>query len=592
MEGKAIAPLRKFLMTPTRRWSDPRVVFGYTLSIVVAVYYGYLVLQSAFSAPFVVQDDARQHVFWMLRFVNAELFPQDFMADYFAAQAPAGYTWLYRTAAEWGIHPLTFNKILPPILGLLGTHYCFQFSLQLLPLPGAAFTSTLLLNQSLWMRDDLVSGTPRAFVYVLLLAFLVYVNRRAIAPCLIVLALQPLFYPQVALISATILVIRLFQFKVGKLEFAQESRDYWLSGLGLVILALLLAPYVLENSAFGPVVTPAEARQMPEFWPYGRASYFTDNPILFWFGDRSGFMPTPVLTPPMLALSLVFPWLWWRTKRNPWMQTIRANARILQQLVIASFGLYFAAHLTLFTLHLPSRYTHHSLRIVFALAASFTLWVIVDKLLQVLEKADGSFNAIAQKTGALITVGLIIFGLVSYSALTQSFPFTNNRFGTLPTLYRFLRSTPTDTTIASLTKETSNLHSFAQRSPLIAPELGLPYHKGYYQEFRQRTTDLIQAQYSQELSDVKSLIQKYDIDYWLLDEQVLAADYLLRNKWFQQYQPEAKQAIATLQNPNATLALTRAKEQCTILQTSPTTSEGDAPQQYWLLDAQCILALS
>lgn len=595
--GMAIARLRQFLTTPTKRWSDPRVVFWYTLSFGVAAYYGYLMLQRVFSTPFVIQDDARQHVFWMLRFVDAGLLPDDFMADYFQAQAPSGYAWLYRTAANWGIQPFIFNKILPPLLSLVGTHFCFQLSLQILPIPAAAFTSTLLLNQSLWMRDDLVSGTPRAFTYVLLLAFLVFVNRRAIAPCLIILALQPLFYPHSALISAGILVIRLLRLKGGRIQFSQDSKDYWLSGLGLGLLAVLLLPYALGSSEFGPLIAPAQARQMPEFWLGGRAAYFTNNPILFWFGDRSGLIPTPVLTPPMLAFSLFFPWLWWRRRQHPWMQMIRANAAILQQLVLASFGLYFAAHLLLFTLHLPSRYTHHSLRIVFALTASFVIWIFLDRLLKVLAGAVTSPKAFCQKGLAIAAIAFVGFGLLSYSELTQSFPFTNNRYGTLPTLYRFLQSTPKDTVIASLTKETSNLQVFAERSPLISPELGLPYHVGYYQAFRQRTVDLIEAQYSTDLTDIQRFIEQYGIDYWLLDDRVLSADYLRQNNWFQQYQPAAAQAIATLENPATALALEAAKTYCTVLTREPQWPDAiapsaDAAQTYWLLDARCVHQLS
>ncbi|HEY9887249.1 MAG TPA: hypothetical protein V6D02_02550, partial [Candidatus Obscuribacterales bacterium] len=332
----AIAALRQVLTAPSTRWSDPRMLFWYGLSLLFAAYYGYLVLHSAFGTPWVVQDDARQHVFWMQRWLDPGLFPNDFMADYFQSQAPIGYTALYRGAAAIGIPPLTFNKLLPPILGLLSTHYCFRLSLQLLPIPAVAFTSSLLLNQTCWMRDDLVSGTPRAFVYVLLLAFLVYVNGRAVIPCIVVLALQPLFYPHCALISGGVLVLKLCKFSGGRLSVVQDPKIYRLSGLGLGLLFCLLAPYALANSEFGPLITPAVARTMPEFGPGGRAAYFTHNPLLLWFGDRSGFFPTPILTPPTLAFSLWFPWLWRQPQRFPWLQTIRGNGAILQHLVIAS----------------------------------------------------------------------------------------------------------------------------------------------------------------------------------------------------------------------------------------------------------------
>lgn len=590
-----IALARKFLFTQTDRASDPRVVVWYSLSLVFAIYYGYLWLQSAFAGEYVMQDDARQHVFWMLRFVEPGAFPNDFMADYYQSNAPIGYTWIYRTATALGIHPYTFSKILPSILGLLGTHYCFQLSLQVMPLPAAAFTSTLILNQSLWLRDDLMSGTPRAFLYVLLLAFLVYVNRRAIVPCLIVLALQPLIYPVSALISAAILIVRLLRSNQGKLILTSEPQDYWLSGLGLTILGLLLAPYVLANSPYGPTITPAAARTMPEFWPGGRASYFTHNPIKFWFGDRSGMIPTPVLTPPTMVFSLLFPWLWWRS-RSPWMQTIRANAAIFQQMVVASFLLFFAAHLTLYTLYLPSRYTHHTLRILFALTASFVIWIVLERLLQTLEQQGQVWQQLLQKGAAALAVGLLAVGLLGYSELLENFPglFNSSRHGVVPELYEYFRETPQDTVIASLTKETSNLHVFTQRSPLISPELGLPYHTGYYEQFRQRVGDLINAQYSDDSQQVKAFIKEYGVDFWLVDEKVFSAGFLAENGWFNQHQPEAQQAIANLKSSQTPLFLERAKPFCTVLETTPESinasqlSDEDT-QRFWLLDANCLL---
>jgi len=52
-----------------------------------------------------VQDDARQHVFWMQRFLDPALFPRDLIADYFQSVAPAGYTAIYQMMAGVGINP-------------------------------------------------------------------------------------------------------------------------------------------------------------------------------------------------------------------------------------------------------------------------------------------------------------------------------------------------------------------------------------------------------------------------------------------------------------------------------------------------------
>jgi len=148
----------------------------------VSLAYSLLALLQAFSGPYVVQDDARQHVFWMQRFMDPELFPHDLIADYFQSVAPAGYSAFYWLMAQVGLDPLFVAKLLPTVLGLVATAYCFGVSLRIFPVPAAACLSTMLLNQTLWMTTALVSGTPRAFLYVGFLAFLYYLVRRSLIP--------------------------------------------------------------------------------------------------------------------------------------------------------------------------------------------------------------------------------------------------------------------------------------------------------------------------------------------------------------------------------------------------------------------------
>ncbi|NEQ79142.1 MAG: hypothetical protein F6K26_02485, partial [Moorea sp. SIO2I5] len=128
-----------------------QVIFWFSLSLAFAMVYSLIALEEAFSNQYIVQDDARQHVFWMQRFFDPSLFPDDLIANYFQSVAPAGYTTLYRLIGFVGIHPLLLNKLLPMVLGLITTSYCFRLCLQMLPIPAAGFIASLLLNQTLWM---------------------------------------------------------------------------------------------------------------------------------------------------------------------------------------------------------------------------------------------------------------------------------------------------------------------------------------------------------------------------------------------------------------------------------------------------------
>ncbi|MEM9908573.1 MAG: hypothetical protein AAF921_26540, partial [Cyanobacteria bacterium P01_D01_bin.44] len=258
------------------------------LSLLFAALYGFLFWRKAFAGDYSLQDDARQHIFWMQRWLDPGLFPNDLIVDYFQSLAPLGYKALYKTAASLGIHPFLLSKVLPPILGLVATMYGFCFCLRILPSPVIAFVSTLLLNQSMWMWRDLGSGTPRSFAIPLLLAFLYYLSRRARWPCVGVILLEGWFYPHLVLISVATLVIRLVRYQHGQVRLSRDPLDYQLLGWGTAAGILVLLPFVVSASPYGAVVSAAQAKTMPEFGAGGRQPFFGKTGLDYWLGGKSG----------------------------------------------------------------------------------------------------------------------------------------------------------------------------------------------------------------------------------------------------------------------------------------------------------------
>ena len=112
LSNSSTSPLGKLLFHWGNKPLKNQVVFWFSLSMTFSVLYAILGLQKAFASEYVVQDDARQHVFWMLRYIDANLFPSDLIADYFQSVAPAGYSNLYRIIS-FGINPIYLNKHLP-----------------------------------------------------------------------------------------------------------------------------------------------------------------------------------------------------------------------------------------------------------------------------------------------------------------------------------------------------------------------------------------------------------------------------------------------------------------------------------------------
>lgn len=537
--------LHNFLTAPTANKSSLRMIFWFSLSLTFAAIYGILALKQAFSSEYVVQDDARQHVFWMRRFLDAGLFPNDLIADYFQSVAPLGYSAVYQIGAI-GIDPIKLSKLLPVVLGLLTTGYCFGVCVQLLPVPMTGFIGAMLLNQNLWMQDGLISATPKAFLYPLFLAFLYYLLQSSLIPCLVAIALLGLFYPSLVFVCACLLILRVCRWHKFRLSLSQNRTDQLFCGAGLAVALLVLLPYTLGSSEFAPVITAAEARILPEFATAGRASFFNnDDPWEFWFNaSRSGVRLPPALMPPLVYAGFLLPILLRYPSRFP-LSKISSGVMLLPQLILASFVMFFTAHALLFKLHLPSRYTQHSLRIVMVTAAAVALTLMLDAIFAWVK--DIQKTSLAIRLLPLATCLLVGTTLILYPSTLKSFLWTGYTVGGVPDLYNFFQQQPKDIVIASLADEVNNLPTFSQRSILVGSEYAVPYHQGYYRKFRKRSLELIQAQYSQDLTDVQQLIKKYGIDFWLLDRAAFTPEYVASDRWIQQYQPLATQAIAQMQ---------------------------------------------
>ncbi|MFE4106750.1 hypothetical protein [Almyronema epifaneia] len=568
MQGK-VSLLGKLRFFYPKDWQNQTQIW-LGLSLAIAILYSLPALQQAFAAEYIVQDDARQHVFWMQRFIDPGWFPDDLLADYFQSVAPGGYKALYWLGAQVGLAPLTFNRLLPVGLNLILTGYCFGVTLQLLPIPLAGFVTALLLNQNLLLRDDVVSATPAAFIYPLLLAFLYYLLRRSLGPCLLSILLLGLFYPQGVLLVVAVLLLRLLHWQNGRLRL--QAKNYALCGWGLLVAVLVLLPYELNPSPYGPVLTLDQAQTMPALFKGGWSHFFDPDFGSYWLcGKRSGFLPVEwcdaKLLLPQIWLAVCLPVVWLR-RRSP----LAKQWVLLGQVLAASVGLFAIAHLLLFRLHLPSRYSEHSLRIVAAIAAG----------LAVAEWLRRSFP-LSRRSWAVFTAGLTFWAIapliVYFAFLIPVAPVGNYVRGESPQLYQFFQSQPQAIRIASLTTETNNLPSFAQRSIYVGGEgYTLPYHLGYYSQVRQRTIDLINAQYTPDSDELKRFLDQSQVDFWLLDPAAFSLDWVQHSRWLKQY-GEVTLPQQVLQS-GASPALAQSRDRCTVFKTA----------QWLVLAADCVRA--
>ncbi len=594
--------LHHWFIPKTSDPSEGQKVFWFTLSLVISLTFSWLYLREAFSGNYIVQDDARQHVFWMQRFIDPELFPDDYIADYFQSVAPWGYSQLYRLFSLAWISPWWVNKLLPAILGLITTAYCYGLTVRIINIPVTGFLAALLLNQSVWMDDDLVSATPRAFVYPLFLAVLYYlagtsqssfITRLILTPMAI--ALLGLFYPSYVLITLGILILQVihwqgeawqkrhqgWSWQVIPLRVSNRRQDYLFYGLCLLVGIGILIAYSQNTSDYNPVITAEGARDWIELSPEGRSPFFWENPWkYFLLGQRSGLLHTGLVRPATLVLAILFPIFIAFPKRFSLQERLAPSVWLLPQVLGVGIVGFIAAHIFLFRLHLPARYTEHTSRIVFALATAIAITLLIDWFFHAVAKLrpNAAQGKALEPFLAIAALILLTPPILLYPAFVEDFLYTQYKEGTKTDLYAFLQEQPKDSLVASLSSEADFIPTFAQRSVVVAQEYAIPYHWGYYQNVRERAVDLITAQYSPDATTVKNAIEKYSIDLWVLDRYAFLSDYP-ETSWFYQYRQPANEAIAILQQDEQTPFIETHQETCSIFKS----------QGMDVLDANCLI---
>jgi hypothetical protein len=569
---------------------DPTGITGWTyvwllLSLAFSVYCGAAGMRPAFLNPNTVQDDARTFLFWMARFTDPALFQNDLIASYFEAVSPPGYTavnWV--SAVVFGLDPFTLNKLLPLVLGLITTVYVFRLAMVLLPSPAGAFAAATILNESIWLSDALTSGTPRAFIYPFFAAFLYYLVTERAFRMLAAIALLGLFYPQMLTIAVGTLGLSMVRIEGNRIRLPSARRDYLIFA-GAILVALPLVAWAgLLSAEYGPTVTAAQARQMLEFGPFGRTRYFVSGFRQFWLtGERSGVLPFNV-KPPFIWLGLLLPVLLLVRSRIPSAARLSPKASVLVRLTIVSFGMYAAAHLLLFRLHLPSRYTQHSLRFVLALAGGLALVLLLDLVLGELRRLPGLGRVARGATTAAVLAaafGAVLLYPAVFPLTRGTFPYMQYVVGRETGLYEYLEQAPKDIVVASMAPQIDLIPSLAKRSIFNGYEYAIPYHTGYYSQLRQRTHDLLRMEYALDPAEITRFFEKYRVTYLLLDRQAYTAAYFQTNPWLAQTQPEGTVAFTNLTSGN-TPVVAGAIERCRVYTST----------RYVLLDAACLAAFA
>src|SRR5262249_3042376 len=264
----------------------------------------------------------------------------------------------------------------------------------------------------------------------------------------------------------------------------------------------------------------------------------------FWFtGSRSGMTPETMLRDVPLYGALLLPIIFLFKKRLSLMELSIAKPFIASEIETGSWKLvlamasslfwFFAAHVLLFKLHHPNRYTAHTLRVALSIASGVALIIAARSIASwiVRPRSAEQQDGLLLKTAAVIPTALVLIAVILFPRTLNNSPNTKYRTGHVPELYQFFLTQPKDGLIASLSPETKNIPIFARRPILVAREYSLPFHKGYYEEVSRRATDLIEASYTDDETELRRFIERYHVKFLLIEKRLLSADHLKHDAW-------------------------------------------------------------
>lgn len=482
----------------------------------------------------VFDDDARQHVYWTAQFQDSTLFQGDILTSFISSQllAPAGYRAIYEVGVGVTmLNPLTLSQVLTLLLLLISMWLLYVLSRGLMiDERGRTFLLGLFLFFSLY---DASGGFPRTFAFPLLLAFLLFLQQGPFHGASLIIVMEALLYPPIVLNTLALvgwsLIERFFPLirknasRGGEQSFSRSGNGgnasvmtregfvSWYKDFLILAAAVSLAAFLLFSAYRGPgadvsgrQITVEEAKGMWEFQPGGRSAFFAESPVKYLLLGRSGIGATHLIG---FAIILSVMGLLIGPRR-----VVVPNLAL--HLTWTSLVLFGVAHLLLFRLHLPSRYTLYTLPLAFMLTIAANTGLFLDTVRPKWERIRSKVLGGKVPTWVGWTILGVLLSLYAYVQGHYICRFDTQVVVVEPVemeMLSFVSTLPKDVMVAGHPMDMDNVPLLARRKVLANRELSLPYYVGYYAEVRQRLLDMLEAYYATDQKALEEFVRRYEI---------------------------------------------------------------------------------
>jgi hypothetical protein len=483
-------------------------------------------------------EDARQHIPPYLRAGSQELFQDDYISGYLASIRPIGYQFFYRTLARWA-DPRAVSTLLlyPALLALCGA--CAVAAWRLGG-PAAGWLAVALALSSALFVERMGGGLPRTFAYPLYAGAVACLVTGRFMPAGVCVVLSAAFYPTVGVSAGVAMAIVLVCLPaVDRAHAAAWTplRRWTVLGVTAGLSALLLAPSLLVNQRYGPLVfTDQDVQAYPEIagrlHPMDRLTYARAVPadLLSFSADtlsnngkpwsaalrdylmkgRPPFDPNASRFRRLLAAVLAV-----TACGLAILAATSAAGRRFLALVLAMLLCAMAARLFRPYLFLPHRHVYLPWPVL--LVTGFPA-ALAEVSRRVVALARGAVPRRAATACTLLAGACLLLAvggtLPDNSAIRPAFR------GEQGKVLQAVAALPADSLVAGWPEGViENIPYLCGRAVLVSRETHLAWHQGYLDQLRARMRRLISVYFSARETDLAQLHEDFGVTHLLVDER-------------------------------------------------------------------------
>jgi len=485
----------------------------------------------AFFSIYVVNDDIRQQLFWMARWLDPTLYPPDLLSDYAAAYVPAGVKALYYLAAKGcGCNPILFSKLLTGALFVLlaGALYGIGRTLCDRSLGFACAAMAWLMP---FFLKNISGGLSRAFAAPLLALFVLAWLKGRGGSMALVLILQALCIPYMAVLCAGCACLESGLGLLRKRHLGTfPGRAWHFVALALAAFLVWRMQHAFNAAGFGPLVTGHALATGPEYGPAGRLDLYPQpNPffdLVYWPFESIGLFLECGLVAGILSLAVLLPVLIRGARRAPW-PAIWQRSRPLAFLLAGSLVLYTVARIMALTLFVPDRYISYTINLLYALGLAICLRFTVASLLAHRKLAGACLLLAAASLGAWRLTDASLYDYRDGAAL-----------------YAAVARLPKDALLAGNPNVLDNVLTFGRRNVLAGYELAHPWSLGYWKRYAPRLADQAAAYYAKDPATVLTVARKYGLTHMVVRESDFTPKALAGSPVFEPFDTRIRELAA------------------------------------------------